>query len=138
MKTYILSYVATAIVFLGMDSIWLGTMGNALYRPLLGGLMLEKFSLAPAAAFYLLYVVGIVFFAVSPAFDSGRWTTALVHGALFGFFAYATYDLTNQATLKNWPMTITIVDLCWGTVVTGVAATFGYLIAKTVLKALNS
>ena len=138
MKTYILSYVATAIVFLGMDSIWLGTMGNLLYRPLLGGLMLEKFSLAPAAAFYLLYVVGIVFFAVSPAFDSGRWMTALVHGALFGFFAYATYDLTNQATLKNWPMTITIVDLCWGTVATGVAATFGYLIAKTVLKALNS
>lgn len=138
MKTYIVSYVATAIVFLGMDSVWLGTMGNVLYRPLLGGMMLDKFSLVPAAAFYFLYVVGIVFFAVSPAFESGRWMTAFVHGALFGFFAYATYDLTNQATLKNWPVTITIVDLCWGTVVTGVAATFGHLIAKTVLKTFNS
>jgi uncharacterized membrane protein len=138
MKTYLVSYIATAIVFLGMDSVWLGTMGSILYRPLLGGMVLDKFSLVPAIAFYLFYVVGIVFFAVSPAFESDRWMTALIHGALFGFFAYATYDLTNQATLKNWPVTITFVDLCWGTVVTGVAATFGYLIAKTVLKTFNS
>ena len=138
MKTYILSYLATAFVFLGMDAIWLSTMGGALYRPLLGNMLLEKFSLAPAVIFYLLYVVGIVIFAVSPAFESGRWTTATLYGALFGFFAYATYDFTNQATLKDWSAIITVVDLCWGTVVTGVAATIGYLIAGAVLRATGS
>jgi uncharacterized membrane protein len=135
MKTYILSYFATAFVFLAMDAIWLSTMGGALYRPLLGNMLLEKFSLLPAVTFYLLYVVGIVIFAVAPAFETGRWATAGLYGALFGFFAYATYDLTNQATLKDWSAIVTAVDLCWGTVVTGVAATLGYSLANMVIRA---
>ena len=138
MKIYILSYFATALVFLGMDAIWLGTMGGTLYRSLLGDMLLEKFSLAPAVVFYALYVVGILIFAVSPAFEAGRWTVAALYGALFGFFAYATYDLTNQATLKDWSAIVTIVDLCWGTVVTGVAATLGYLITGWILRATGS
>jgi uncharacterized membrane protein len=135
MKIYIISYIATALVFLACDALWLTVAGAALYRPMLSELMLEKFRLVPAVAFYLIYVSGIVFFASSPAIASGRWLTALVNGALFGLFAYATYDLTNLATLKAWPLTITIVDLCWGTVVTGVAAALGYIIASAIARA---
>jgi uncharacterized membrane protein len=137
MRIYLLSYLATAVVFVGIDAIWLSTMGNALYRPLLGEILLEKFNPTPAAIFYLLYFAGIVYFAVAPAIESGRWTTALFNGALFGFFAYATYDLTNQATLKVWSTTITIADLCWGTVLTAVAASLGYLIASALDRAIG-
>jgi uncharacterized membrane protein len=134
MKIQVLSYVATAVIMLGIDVVWLGTMGNLLYRPILGDMLLEKFRVAPAIAFYLIYVAGIVIFAVSPAFASGRWTTALIQGALFGFFAYATYDLTNQATLKTWSIVITLADMAWGTFLTGVSATLGYLIAGAVAR----
>ena len=104
MKFYIVSYVATAVIFLGMDAIWLTLAGPRLYRPQLGDLLLENYRLAPAAIFYLLYVVGILIFAVQPAAASGRWQTALLYGALFGFFAYGTYDFTNLATLKGWSL----------------------------------
>jgi uncharacterized membrane protein len=87
--------------------------------------MLDRFELAPAAVFYAIYVVGIVVFAVAPALSSGRWTTAAGMGALLGLVAYATYDLTNQATLRDWPLSVTIADLCWGTFVTAVAASAG-------------
>jgi len=137
-KIYILSYLATAVVLLVCDIFWLTTTANTLYRPLLGDLLLEKFSLVPAVVFYVLYVAGFVFFAISPAIASGRWTTALVYGALFGFFAYATYDLTNQTTLKSWPVTITVVDLCWGTVLTSVSATLGYIAASALVKATSA
>ena len=138
MKIYVLSYLATAVVLLVCDIVWLSTTANTLYRPLLGDLLLEKFSLVPAILFYLIYVAGVVFFAISPAIASGRWTTALVNGALFGFFAYATYDLTNQTTLKSWPPTITVVDLCWGTVLTAVSATLGYIAASALAKATSA
>ena len=137
MRIYVLSYLATAFVFLGIDAVWLSTMGNMLYRPLLGDILLEKFSLAPAAVFYLLYIGGIIYFATAPAMASGRWTTALLNGALFGFFAYGTYDLTNQATLKVWSTTITIADLCWGTALTAVAAVLGYIIGSAVDRAVG-
>ena len=76
-------------------------------------------------------------FAISPALDTGRWATALIHGALFGLFAYATYDLSNQATLRNWPMTITLIDVSWGTTVTAVSAAAGYSIAQALLRAIS-
>ena len=135
MKIYIFSYLATGIVFLGCDIVWLSISGNTLYRPLLGDLLLPNFRLGPAVAFYLIYMAGIVFFATSPAIASGRWSTALINGALFGFVAYATYDLTNQATLRSWPTTITILDLCWGTVLSAVSATLGYLFASAIVRA---
>jgi uncharacterized membrane protein len=133
MKSHLLAYAVTAMLFLGFDFIWLTVMGTSFYRLRLGDMVLERFNLAPALVFYLLYVVGIVAFAISPAFDTGRWTTALGDGALFGFLAYATYDLTNQATLRNWPLTVTLVDLSWGTVLTAVSATLGYLISSFIL-----
>lgn len=121
-RHYAIAYVSTAVVFLVLDAIWLGTMADRLYRPAMGSIMLERFALAPAVAFYLIYIAGVVVFAVTPALQSGRWVTALGYGAMLGLMAYATYDLTNQATLKDWSWTVTIADLCWGTFVTAVSA----------------
>ena len=120
-----IAYAATAAVFLALDAIWLTTMAERLYRPALGRLMLERFELAPAIAFYGIYLVGVVAFAVAPGLETRRWTTSFGLGALLGLIAYATYDLTNQATLRDWPWRVTIADLCWGTLVTAAAAAAG-------------
>ncbi len=127
---YAIAYVATALVFLGIDSIWLTLTASRLYRPLLGDMLVDGFNPTPAVLFYAIYVGGIVYFAVRPALATGSAATATLNGAVLGFVAYATYDLTNQATLKNWPVQITIADLCWGTILSGVAATLGFLIAR--------
>jgi uncharacterized membrane protein len=130
LKTYGIAYIATGLVFLAIDAIWLTVAAQRLYRPLMGDMLVDGFRLAPAALFYLIYIAGIVVFAIAPALASERWTTATSYGAFLGFFAYATYDLTNQATLKNWPLAVTIADLCWGTFLTAVAATAGFLITR--------
>lgn len=130
MKTYGIAYLATAVVFLGIDASWLTLTASRLYRPLLGDILVDGFNLAPAMLFYVIYIAGIVYFAVQPAFGTGSAVTAAMNGAIFGFVAYATYDLTNQATLKNWPVQVTIADLCWGTILTGTAAALGFLIAR--------
>lgn len=135
MKTYGIAYIATAFVFLAIDAIWLTIAAQRLYRPLMGDMLVEGFRLAPAALFYLIYIAGIVVFAIVPALASDRWTTATSYGAFLGLFAYATYDLTNQATLKNWPVTVTVADLCWGTFLTAVAATAGFLITRALSSA---
>lgn len=124
-KQFLIAYALTAVVFLGLDAVWLSTMADRVYRPALGRLMLERFDVAPALAFYVVYLVGVIVFAVAPGLEARRWTTALGHGALLGLVAYATYDLTNQATLRDWPWRVTLVDLCWGTCVTGAAAAIG-------------
>jgi uncharacterized membrane protein len=116
------AYGIAAVAFLGLDAVWLGTMADRLYRPNLGAMVAEPFSLGPAAAFYLLYVAGIVFFAVAPAVEHGSASTGLLRGAALGLVAYATYDLTNQATLRDWPWVVTLADLAWGTIATGLAA----------------
>jgi uncharacterized membrane protein len=133
-KAYPIAYAAAALVMLGLDSIWLTLTANSLYRPLIGELMLDGFRPAPAIAFYTLYLAGIVVFAIRPAFATGQWRTALVSGALFGLFAYGTYDLTNQATLKIWSTTITLADMAWGSLLTAVAASAGYLAASRLTK----
>lgn len=135
MKAYGIAYVATGLVFLAVDAVWLTFAAQRLYRPLLGDMLLENFRLVPAFLFYLIYIAGIVVFAISPAFVTERWTTATGYGAFLGFFAYATYDLTNQATLRNWPVPVTIADLCWGTLLTAFAATMGFLIARALTPA---
>lgn len=123
MSHYAIAYAVAATVFLAMDAVWLSLMASRLYRPAIGHLMAEQPALAPAALFYLLYVAGIVFFAVAPALEGRRgWLSALGAGALLGLLAYATYDLTNQATLRDWPWHVTAVDLVWGALVTGCAA----------------
>ncbi|HEY5940840.1 MAG TPA: DUF2177 family protein, partial [Gemmatimonadales bacterium] len=98
------------------------------YRRHLGHLMADKPHLGYAVAFYVLYIAGIVFFALQPALDGGSWLTALGYGAALGTFAYATYDLTNAATLKNWPLIIVVADIAWGAVLTGLATVVGWLV----------
>ena len=134
---YAAAYIATLVVFLATDSIWLTTTANTLYKPTLGDILLPTFSPAPALVFYLLYIVGVQVFAVAPAMKDGQWTTALIYGALFGFFSYGVYDLTNMATLRNWTLTITLADMCWGTFLTGVSATLGYVLSNMGLKAMH-
>ncbi|WP_428032002.1 DUF2177 family protein [Ancylobacter sp.] len=127
---FIVAYASTGLVFLALDAVWLGFMSSRVYRPLIGDLMAEQPNWPPAVLFYLLYIVGVVVFAVQPALASGRWTTALALGAFLGLIAYGTYDLTNHATLRNWPAAMTAIDLAWGTLLTGVAATIGMLITR--------
>lgn len=130
MRTYVVAWVATAAAVLGLDAVWLGLAASRLYRPLLGDLLREDFLLAPAALFYLIYTVGIVFFVVAPTLGWGRWTDAGLRGAMFGFVGYAVYDLTNQATLRSWPVALTVADLAWGTLLTAMAAIAGFLAAR--------
>lgn len=134
-KIYGIAYITTGLVFLAIDAIWLTLAAQRLYRPLMGEMLLEDFRLAPAILFYLIYIAGIVFFAIAPALADGRWTTATSCGAFLGLFAYATYDLTNHATLRNWPLAVTVVDLCWGTFLTALAATAGFVITRALASA---
>ena len=130
MKSTLIAYLVTGLAFLGCDSVWLTIMGPRLYRPYLGPLLTDDFTLAPAIAYYLIYIAGAVGLVVRPALAEGRVSVAMRRGALLGLSAYGTYDLTNQATLRGWPTIITIADLCWGTVLTAVAATIGMLVTR--------
>jgi len=130
--TYIVAYIASLIVFGALDAIWLTTMTSRIYRPVLGDILLSDLRVAPALAFYLLYPVGLVVFAAMPALRAGSAGTALAHGALFGLIAYATYDLTNYATLRSWTLQITLIDLAYGTVVAGLTALAAYQAARWV------
>jgi uncharacterized membrane protein len=130
MKTLLIAYVAAGITFLVIDAIWLTVMADTLYRPLLGDRLAETYHFWPAAIFYLIYISGILALAVMPALETGHWQKAALNGAILGFVAYATYDLTNQATLKDWPTAVTVADLMWGTVLTTVASTAGFFAAS--------
>lgn len=133
----IIAYLSTALAMLALDSIWLKLTADRLYRAKLGHLMLPEFSLTPAAIFYFIYVAGITVLAVMPALTDGKLSTAMTRGAVLGLVAYATYDLTNQATLRGWSTTITIIDLCWGTFLTGFAASIGWWVTAQVAPRLG-
>lgn len=122
---YIIAYLGTLIAFFAIDMVWLGLVAKNFYRDQLGSLMADSPNWGVAIVFYLLYIAGIVFFAVKPALDADSLLKGTLYGALFGFFCYATYDLTNLATLKNWPPKMVVVDIIWGTVLTGTCATAG-------------
>ncbi len=130
MKTVVVAYVATLVAFLGLDAIWLSLAGGRLYRAVLKDILLEGFSPAPAVAFYLIFAAGLVILAVRPGLAVGSLRLAAGNGALLGFLAYATYDLSNQATLRNWTATLTLTDLTWGTVASAAAATVGFLATR--------
>ncbi len=105
-----------------MDALWLGLIAKDFYKQNIGYLMTENIRWIAAVIFYLIYIAGIIFFAVSPALKENSLTTAAVYGAILGFICYATYDLTNLATIKNWPLKVTIIDLIWGTILTSSVA----------------
>ncbi len=129
---YIIAYIATGLSFAVIDSFWLRTMYTRLYQPEIGELLMKGLRWGPAGAFYLLYITGMIIFAVGPALKTGAWQTALVQGALLGFFCYATYDLTNHATLKIWSTKVTLLDIIWGTCLTGSASLAGYWLTTLV------
>ena len=122
MTKWVIAYISTAIVFGVMDAIWLRWAGPNLYGPVIGEIMAENFRIAPAAAFYLVYLAGMCWFAIKPGLESGQVSTALLNGAILGAVCYATFDLTSQAVFKVWATQISIADIAWGTFLTGTSA----------------
>lgn len=131
MLAFGVAYAAAAICFFALDFIWLSVATGFVYKPMLGQLLAPEPSLPIAALFYVFYVVGIVVFAVLPAASAGSWLMALGLGALLGLVAYGTYDITNLATLRDWPVMVSVIDLAWGTSVSALAAFAGYTALRT-------
>ncbi|MFA7076007.1 MAG: DUF2177 family protein [Candidatus Izemoplasmatales bacterium] len=123
LKMYLIAFV----VFLAIDALWLGLVAPKFYKSQIGHLMTDKPNFIAAGIFYLIFIVGLVYF-IKPGIDAGNLGKALLSGAIFGFMAYATYDLTNLATLKDWPITVTIVDLIWGTFLSSSITLLTYLL----------
>jgi uncharacterized membrane protein len=130
MKRILIAYFGTLLAFLILDGVWLGVLMGPTYREWLGPLMLDTPVLGPAIAFYLLYGAGVVFFGVMPALRVQRLRHATLCSGLLGLIAYGTYDLTNWATLQGWPAQLALVDHAWGTVVSALAGTAGYLAVR--------
>jgi uncharacterized membrane protein len=129
-KSTIISYLLTFIVFLIVDMFWLGIIAKNLYQKYLGGFLTDSVNWTAALIFYLIYVVGISIFAIYPAVNKDSAFNAILMGALFGIFTYATYDLTNLATLKGWPLSIVFIDILWGSVLSAIVSFSGFHIVK--------
>jgi uncharacterized membrane protein len=126
------AWLAAGVLFLALDAAWLSLMSARLYRPVIGELMSGKVEPLPAICFYLLYISGLVFFAIWPTAKAGDYGWALLYGAMLGVVAYGTYDLTNQATLRVWSWKLTIADVVWGGFASGAAALAGTWAARLV------
>lgn len=129
MSRYLIAYLSVGVVFLAIDAVWLGIIARDMYKVQIGHLLAPSFRVGPAAVFYLIYIAGIVYFAVAPALASSRWQDAIVPAAVLGFIAYGTYDFTNWAVMRDWPAGLTFIDVAWGTVLTAVAAAAGTAVA---------
>ena len=131
MTDFLLTWLICAIVFLVIDLAWIGGVAKSFYRDKIGHLLADKFRLVPAVLFYVFYVAGVVWFCV---WGAESWDAAAISGALFGFFCYATYDMTNYATLRNWPLQMVFVDIAWGTVLSASVAGIGAYLSSILLK----
>ncbi|MEM1051484.1 MAG: DUF2177 family protein [Pseudomonadota bacterium] len=129
MNRYLIAFVSAAVIFGALDAVWLGWAGANLYEPNIGAIMAENFNLAPAAAFYLIYLCGMIWFAIRPGIEGGDARKALLNGVLLGALCYATFDLTSQAVFKVWATKVTVLDICWGAFATGVTSTLACWIA---------
>lgn len=125
---YIKSYLVALIVFLSIDLVWLEGIAKQFYRNQLGFLLKDNFNLAAAFLFYLFFIIGMMFFVINRAVVLQSWKYALFVGMFFGFITYATYDMTNLATVKDWPVLITTIDIIWGTVLCGFTSLISYLL----------
>jgi uncharacterized membrane protein len=130
----VLIYIGTAAAFFMVDIIWLGLLAKNFYRKHLGPFFSERVNWPAAVLFYGIYIAGLLFFVIMPAIQKGSMGHAAVSGALFGLVTYATYDLTNLATLKGWPLPIVVVDMIWGTFLCSVTSVIGFGIASEVMK----
>ena len=129
---FITLYLIALPVFLAIDMVWLIFVAKNFYAQQIGFLMKTEINWPAAIIFFLIFIVGLVVFVITPALEKNSWSHALIYGALFGLVAYATYDLTNLATMKNWPVIITIVDLAWGMTVAASVSIVTYLIAAKI------
>ncbi len=127
---FLITYLVTVPVFFVIDMLWLGVIAKPIYNKYLGYIMAENVKWGSAITFYLLFILGLVFFAINPGLESGSLWKAVIYGALFGFFAYMTYELTNHAIIRDWPWQIVIIDIVWGTVLGGLVAGVGYYFSK--------
>jgi uncharacterized membrane protein len=130
MFAFLRTYIIGLIVFFVIDIIWLVAVAKELYQSELGFIMRPQPNWIAAIIFYLIFIIGLVFFVINPAVEKNSWTYALFVGMLFGFITYSTYDLTNLATLKDWPLKITIIDLIWGSSLGGMVSTITFFILK--------
>ena len=131
-------YLVTLPVFFLIDMIWLGLIAKKFYRSQIGFLLKNEVNWIAAITFYLLFIFGLVYFVILPALDRREWSYALLNGVVFGLITYATYDLTNLATVKDWPVLVTVVDMLWGMILAGTVSTVSYFIAvKLGLSASN-
>ena len=126
-------YLLTVPVFFAVDMTWLVVVARDFYKSQIGSFLRPEPIWWAAILFYLLFIVGILYYAVLPAYAAGEWTKALLYGALFGFFTYMTYDLTNYSTVKDWPLLLVFVDTLWGTVLSASVALASFFIAGKLL-----
>ncbi len=131
MKSLVVGYLVALAALSVLDALWLGVVSREFYKARLGQLLLDRPLWSVAILFYLIHAAGIAVFAVPPAVAAGTWTAAALYGALFGFSVYAAYDITNLATLRGWPMVVSLVDLVWGTAVTAVATFAAFLVVRS-------
>ncbi|MFN8238042.1 MAG: DUF2177 family protein [Chitinophagales bacterium] len=130
---YLFLFLLTTLIFFAIDMIWLGLIARNFYREKLNFIFTGEVNWAAAVIFYFIYIIGILYFVVVPGFGHHDWKTVLLNGAALGFLCYATYDLTNMATIKQWPLMIVLVDIAWGTFLTGSVAVLSYLTALKLL-----
>ena len=130
MKTALIAYMSAALVFFGLDFVWLSRVAIGFYRSQIGETLRDRPNMLAAGLFYLFYIAGIVYFAVLPGLQKDSLAVACLNGALLGLIAYGTYDMTNLATLKNWSLSVSIVDMLWGTVLTALSASAAYWVVS--------
>ncbi|PKL36364.1 DUF2177 domain-containing protein [Candidatus Peregrinibacteria bacterium HGW-Peregrinibacteria-1] len=128
----IISYLLTATVFFAIDMVWLGLIAKKIYNKYLSGFLSPQVNWPPAIVFYLIFIAGIMVFAIHPAITKNSPLTAITLGAFLGVLTYATYDLTNMATLKNWPIQVVLIDIAWGAILTASVSLAGYYIIKMI------
>ncbi len=131
---FIKLYIVALPILLVLDALWIGLVAKDVFKQHVGHLMAQEMRWGAAGSFYLVYILGLVFFVIAPAIRENSWIQALLCGAFFGFIAYATYDLTNLATLDKWPATLAFFDMLWGSFVSGAVALITYWIGKIVFR----
>ncbi len=127
---YVKLYLLTVPLFFAVDLLWLGVVAKSFYQNNLSHLLSPAVNWPAALTFYCIYIVGIILFAVKPGLDTTSLAKAALWGALFGFFTYATYDLTNLATLRDWPLKVVVIDIAWGTLLCTLVASGSYLLGR--------
>ncbi len=132
MPTFKIIYTFAAMIatFLALDLLWLGVIAKKIYSDQIGFLMRQSTNWPAATLFYIFFIIGVIIFCVLPAVEKDSLNHAILYGALFGFFTYMTYELTNYAVIKDWPLAIVPIDIVWGVILTSIVSTVGFLIAK--------